>query len=69
MEISADEGISNEILSEEIGTNELTAEDNDSIENSDEGEENGSPRRVNIFKKMWLENMIKASKGIYKEED
>jgi hypothetical protein len=24
---------------------------------------------VNIFKKMWLDNMIKASKGIYKDED
>jgi hypothetical protein len=24
---------------------------------------------VNVFKKMWLENMIKASKGIYKDED
>ena len=38
-----------------------------------EGEEDVRPegrrRRVNIFKQMWLENMIKASKGIYKEED
>jgi hypothetical protein len=24
---------------------------------------------VNVFKKMWLDNMIKASKGIYKDED
>jgi hypothetical protein len=59
-ESSSDEGNSNEILSE-------AAEEE--TENSAEGEENGTPRRVNVFKKMWLDNMIKASKGIYKDED
>ncbi|MED3998283.1 hypothetical protein P4647_27300, partial [Peribacillus frigoritolerans] len=59
-ESSSDEGNSNEILSE------AAEEEN---ENSAEGEGNGTPRRVNVFKKMWLENMIKASKGIYKDED
>ncbi|WP_176573215.1 hypothetical protein, partial [Peribacillus simplex] len=57
-ESSADDGNSNEILSD-------TAEE---VQNSTEGEETASPRRVNVFKKMWLDNMIKASKGIYKED-
>ncbi|PEJ25975.1 hypothetical protein CN689_25350 [Peribacillus butanolivorans] len=80
-ESSSDEGSTTESLIEGFGTIEFSTEENNLNESPAEGEESvalegeenvrpeGRSRRVNIFKQMWLENMIKASKGIYKEED
>ncbi|MGG0788132.1 hypothetical protein ABE132_05270 [Peribacillus simplex] len=67
-ESSSTESSENEGDSNEGDSNEILSDAAEEIENSAEGEENGSPRRVNVFKKMWLENMIKASKGIYNED-
>ena len=67
-ESSSDESSSTESSENEGDSNEILSDAAEEIENSAEGEENGRPRRVNVFKKMWLENMIKASKGIYNED-